>query len=53
MTDAQRNTIIEKVEKYGALMSQNRKHSAKRVLEGIRSDIKTDREEFMDWLDRE
>lgn len=53
MNDAQRNSIMEKVEKYGDLMSKNRKYSANRVLESIRSGIKTDREQFMEWLDQE
>lgn len=53
MNAAKKEAIIEKVEKYGQLMSQNRKHSACRVLESIRGAIKTDREEFLNWLDQE
>ena len=51
MTDGDKNLLIEKIKKYGQLMADGRRFAARYNLKLIEKTIKTDREQFFDWLD--
>jgi hypothetical protein len=51
MKDSDKKLLIEKIQKYGQLMAEGRKFAAQNNLKLIEKTIKTDREQFFDWLD--
>jgi hypothetical protein len=51
MRDSDKKLLIEKIQKYGQLMAEGRKFAAQNNLKLIEKTIKTDREQFFDWLD--
>lgn len=51
MRDSDKKLLIEKIKKYGDLMAEGRKFAAQNNLKLIEKSIKTDREQFFDWLD--
>lgn len=51
MTDGDKKLLIEKIQKYGQLMAEGRRFAAQNNLKLIEKTIKTDREQFFDWLD--
>lgn len=51
MRDSDKKLLIEKIQKYGELMADGRRFAAKNNLKLIEKSIKTDREQFFDWLD--
>lgn len=51
MRDSDKKLLIEKIQKYGELMANGRRFAAENNLKLIEKSIKTDREQFFDWLD--
>jgi hypothetical protein len=51
MTDGDKKLLIEKIQKYGLLMAEGRHFAARHDLKLIEKSIKTDRDQFFDWLD--
>ena len=51
MRDSDKKLLIEKIQKYGELMAEGRRFAAQNNLKLIEKTIKTDREQFFDWLD--
>ena len=51
MRDSDKKLLIEKIQKYGQLMADGRRFAAQNNLKLIEKSIKTDREQFFDWLD--
>lgn len=51
MKDGDKKLLIEKIKKYGDLMAEGRKFAAQNNLKLIEKSIKTDRDQFFDWLD--
>ena len=51
MSDGDKKLLIEKIQKYGELMANGRRFAARNNLKLIEKSIKTDREQFFDWLD--
>ncbi len=51
MRDSDKKLLIEKIQKYGELMADGRRFAAQNNLKLIEKSIKTDREQFFDWLD--
>lgn len=51
MSDGDKKLLIEKIQKYGELMANGRHFAARNNLKLIEKSIKTDREQFFDWLD--
>ena len=51
MRDSDKKLLIEKIQKYGQLMAEGRRFAAENNLKLIEKTIKTDREQFFDWLD--
>lgn len=51
MKDGDKKLLIEKIQKYGELMANGRRFAAENNLKLIEKSIKTDREQFFDWLD--
>lgn len=51
MRDSDKKLLIEKIKKYGELMANGRQFAAQNNLKLIEKSIKTDREQFFDWLD--
>lgn len=51
MKDGDKKLLIEKIKKYGELMGEGRQFAAQNNLKLIEKSIKTDREQFFDWLD--
>ena len=51
MRDGDKKLLIEKIKKYGDLMSEGRQFAAHNSLKLIEKSIKTDRDQFFDWLD--
>lgn len=51
MRDSDKKLLIEKIQKYGQLMAEGRRFAAQNNLKLIEKTIKTDREQFFDWLD--
>jgi hypothetical protein len=51
MTDGDKKLLIEKIQKYGQLMAEGRRFAARHNLKLIEKSIKTDREQFFDWMD--
>jgi len=51
MRDSDKKLLIEKIQKYGQLMAEGRRFAAQNNLKLIEKSIKTDREQFFDWLD--
>jgi len=51
MKDSDKKLLIEKIQKYGELMADGRRFAAQNNLKLIEKSIKTDREQFFDWLD--
>jgi hypothetical protein len=51
MRDSDKKLLIEKIQKYGQLMAEGRRFAAQNNLKLIENRIKTDREQFFDWLD--
>lgn len=51
MRDSDKKLLIEKIKKYGYLMAEGRKFAAQNNLKLIEKSIKTDRDQFFDWLD--
>lgn len=51
MRDSDKKLLIEKIQKYGEMMADGRRFAAQNNLKLIEKSIKTDREQFFDWLD--
>ena len=51
MRDSDKRLLVEKIKKYGDLMAEGRKFAAQNNLKLIEKSIKTDRDQFFDWLD--
>ena len=52
MRDSDKRLLIEKIQKYGQLMAEGRNFAAENNLKLIEKSIKTDRDQFFDWLDK-
>lgn len=50
MKDSDKKLLIEKIKKYGELMANGHQFAARNNLKLIEKSIKTDREQFFDWL---
>ena len=51
MKDSDKKLLLEKIQKYGDLMANGRRFAARHNLKLIEKSIKTDRDQFFDWLD--
>ena len=51
MRNGDKKLLIEKIMKYGELMAEGRQFAAHNSLKLIKKSIKTDRDQFFDWLD--
>ena len=51
MRDSDKKLLIEKIQKYGQLMAEGRRFAAENNLKLIKKTIKTDRDQFFDWLE--
>jgi len=51
MSDEDKKLLMEKIKKYGELMAEGRYFAARHNLKLIEKSIKTDKEQFFDWVD--
>lgn len=51
MKDSDKKLLMEKIQKYGDLMANGRRFAARHNLKLIEKSIKSDRDQFFDWLD--
>lgn len=51
MKDSDKKLLMEKIQKYGDLMANGRRFAAQNNLKLIEKSIKSDRDQFFDWLD--